>query len=237
MKLPWNQKERDLHIFNSYCKKILRQENVDMQRSEVRHRVRECSFSELPSELLAKLCCLDVHSVEFEVCGYHIPVNDDRLAAALAKLLREKHDVILLSYFMDMSDREIGELLDMARRTVQHQRTDVLAERRKQILLSHEAEVKIRKRPWMICVLIEIGIVIDRIAGFLLIPIGGNRLQKMAHYQLVLIGLYRCLYRTIHRSFSYTFFLCLRFFYLFGRILVSPCSHVFSADCIFTKPT
>ena len=28
-----------------------------MQRSEVRHRVRECSFSELPSELLAKLCC------------------------------------------------------------------------------------------------------------------------------------------------------------------------------------
>ena len=131
----------------------------------------------------------------------------------------------------------IGELLDMARRTVQHQRTDVLAERRKQILLSHEAEVKIHKRPWMICVLIQIGIVIDRIAGFLLIPIGGNRLQKMAHYQLVLIGLYRCLYRTIHSSFSYTFFLCLRFFYFFARILVSPCSHVFSADCIFTKPT
>ena len=57
LKLPWNQKERVLHIFDSYCKKILRQENVDVQRSEVRHRVRECSFSELPSELLAKLCC------------------------------------------------------------------------------------------------------------------------------------------------------------------------------------
>ena len=56
-------------------------------------------------------------------------------------------------------------------------------------------------------------------------------------YQLILIGLYRCLYRTIHSSFSYTFFLCLRFFYFFGRLLVSPCSHVFSADCIFTKPT
>ena len=57
LKLSWNQKERVLHIFDSYCKKILRQKNVDMQRSEVRHRVRECSFSELPSELLAKLCC------------------------------------------------------------------------------------------------------------------------------------------------------------------------------------
>ena len=71
--------------------------------------------------------------VEFEVCGYRIPVNDDRLAAALAKLLREKRDVILLSYFMDMSDREIGELLDMARRTVQHRRTDTLAELRKRM--------------------------------------------------------------------------------------------------------
>ena len=51
----------------------------------------------------------------------------------LAKLLREKRDVILLSYFMDMSDREIGELLDMVRRTVQHRRTDTLAELRKRM--------------------------------------------------------------------------------------------------------
>ena len=133
MKLPWNQKESVRHIFDSYCKKKLRLENADMQRAEVRRRARECSFSELPSELLAKLCYEDVHPVEFEVCGYRIPVNDDRLAAALAKLLREKRDVILLSYFMDMSDREIGELLDMARRTVQHRRTDTLAELRKRM--------------------------------------------------------------------------------------------------------
>ena len=99
-----------------------------MQRAEVRRRARERSFSELSPELLAKLCYEDVHPVE-----YRIPVNDDRLAAALAKLLREKRDVILLSYFMDMSDREIGELLDMARRTVQHRRTDTLAELRKRM--------------------------------------------------------------------------------------------------------
>lgn len=42
-------------------------------------------------------------------------------------------------------------------------------------------------------------------------------------YQLVLIGLYRCLYRTIHRSFSYTFFLCLRFFTFLDGYL---CLHV-----------
>ena len=63
-----------------------------MQRSEVRRRAWECGFSELPRSFLRSLL-EDVHPVEFEVCGYRIPVNDDRLAAAL-KLLREKRDVI-----------------------------------------------------------------------------------------------------------------------------------------------
>ena len=66
--------------------------------------------------------------------GFRYPQGGNpRLAAALAKLLQEKRDVILLSYFMDMSDREIGELLDMARRTVQHRRSDTLAELRKRM--------------------------------------------------------------------------------------------------------
>lgn len=69
LKLLRNQKESVRHIFDSYCKKILRQENVDMKRSEVRRRARECSLSELSPELLAQLCYEDVHPVEFEVCG------------------------------------------------------------------------------------------------------------------------------------------------------------------------
>ena len=67
-----------------------------MKRSEVRRRAREYSLSELPPELFEKLRYEDVHPMVFEVCGYRIPVNDDRLAAALAALLREKRDVILL---------------------------------------------------------------------------------------------------------------------------------------------
>ena len=84
MKLLRNQKESVRHIFDSYCKKILRQENAGMKRSEVRRRAREYSLSELPPELFEKLRYEDVHPMVFEVCGYRIPVNDDRLAAALA---------------------------------------------------------------------------------------------------------------------------------------------------------
>lgn len=55
LKLLRNQKESVRHIFDSYCKKILRQENAGMKRSEVRRRAREYSLSELPPELLEKL--------------------------------------------------------------------------------------------------------------------------------------------------------------------------------------
>ena len=65
--------------------------------------------------------------------GLPVVVTGNVLADALAQLPEGKRDVILLSYFMDMSDREIGELLDMARRTVQHRRTDTLAELRKRM--------------------------------------------------------------------------------------------------------
>jgi len=105
-----------------------------MQRAEVRRRARERSFSELPPELLAKLCYEDVHPVEFEVCGYRIPVNDDRLAAALAKLLREKRDVILLSYFLDMTDREISDKLNIVHQTVSKRRLTTLKELREYLM-------------------------------------------------------------------------------------------------------
>ena len=68
------------------------------------------------------------------MCGYHIPVNDDRLAAALAKLLREKRDVILLSYFLDMTDREISDKLNIVHQTVSKRRLTTLKELREYLM-------------------------------------------------------------------------------------------------------
>ena len=65
------------------------------------------------------------------------------------------------------------------------------------VLLTGKAAVKVRKSPRVICVLIHIGIVIDRIAGFLLIPIGRDRFQKMTHHQLLLIGFHRRLHPSL----------------------------------------
>ena len=53
------------------------------------------------------------------------------LSKALKCLPERKRNIILLSYFMDMSDAEIGELMNVVRTTVYRHRTSTLEELRK----------------------------------------------------------------------------------------------------------
>lgn len=59
----------------------------------------------------------------FNVLGLDVIVTDDLIAGALENLPEQKRDIILLSYFLELSDREIGDKLNMLRSTVQYQRT------------------------------------------------------------------------------------------------------------------
>ena len=54
-------------------------------------------------------------------------VKNELLAEALNALPERKRDIILLSYFLDMSDAEIGELLNVVRTTVFRHRKSALA--------------------------------------------------------------------------------------------------------------
>lgn len=50
--------------------------------------------------------------------GYDIIVKNDLLGEALGTLPDKKRDIVLMSYFLDMSDDEIGALLNVVRSTV-----------------------------------------------------------------------------------------------------------------------
>ena len=65
-------------------------------------------------------------------------IQDERLADALSQLPEEKRDIILLAYFLDMNDREIGEKLAMVRRTVQRRRTSTLCELKKRLEMKQD---------------------------------------------------------------------------------------------------
>ena len=122
------------HAFDSFCKKVLKHEARDYYDELKRQRDREISFSDLSVKEMAQLYTEDKYFVTekiFNVLGLDVIVTDDAIAEALQGLPEGKRDIILLSYFLELSDREIGDKLNMLRNTVQYQRTSSLRQLKK----------------------------------------------------------------------------------------------------------
>ncbi|MCR0570269.1 sigma-70 family RNA polymerase sigma factor [[Clostridium] innocuum] len=116
-------------VFDCYCKRILKNEAINIQKHNQYMNSRQVSFSELTQEQLAQICTCDEYSSDysrFKVLEYDIAVKDELLAEALQELPERKRDIILLSYFLDYNDVEIAELLNLVRRTVNDQRNKAL---------------------------------------------------------------------------------------------------------------
>jgi RNA polymerase sigma factor (sigma-70 family) len=126
--------------FDSFCKKVLKYAARDYRREMKRLQERETPFSELSAREISALAVADEYFKDehaFDVLGIAVNVTDCDLAEALNTLPADRRDIVLMSYFFDMTDREIAERLKMARRTVAHQRTSTLRELKK-ILESEE---------------------------------------------------------------------------------------------------
>lgn len=125
-----NSHEQDKrHAFDSFCKKILKHEARDYYDELKRQRDKEISFSNLSVKEMDQLYTEDKYFVTqqiFNVLGLDVIVTDGVIAGALESLPERKRDIILLSYFLELSDREIGDKLNMLRSTVQYQRTSTL---------------------------------------------------------------------------------------------------------------
>ena len=122
------------HAFDAFCKKVLRNDVRNYYDEMKRLRDKEVSFSELSERELEQLSTTDKYFATeqtFNVLGNDIIVNDENIAEALRSLPERKRDIILLSYFLELSDREIGKKLNLIRSTVQYQRTSTLRELKK----------------------------------------------------------------------------------------------------------
>ncbi len=126
---PHSHEEHIQHTFDAFCKKVLRNEARDFLDELARSRRREIFFSELPVEVMEQLSTNDTYFVgdkTFGVLDYAVYVDNDDLAEAIATLPIDKRDIILLSYFLEMSDNEIATLLNMVRRSVTYRRSATL---------------------------------------------------------------------------------------------------------------
>ena len=121
MELSSSDKERIQHQYDALAKKTLVGEAKSHRRTLAKRAAREVTFSDLSESELAQLFTTDEYESDyfrFQVSGFDVLVKNELLAEALNALPERKRDIILLSYFLDMSDAEIGELLNVVRTTV-----------------------------------------------------------------------------------------------------------------------
>lgn len=143
MELTPSQKKTVRHQFDSYCRKVLREEARDYMRNLARQNAHEVTLSELSEEQMARLYVLDEYPSEqfhFEVQGYDIAVKNEKLAEALAALSDDKRDIVFLAYFLDMTDQEISDKLNVVRGTVQYRRASSLKEMKERLEVVEDGE-------------------------------------------------------------------------------------------------
>lgn len=88
------------------------------------------SFSDVGDYLVSQFATTDNYSTDFQIFtlnGLSVGVENDLLSEALRELPDKKREILLLFYFMDMSDSEIADLLKLNRSTVYRHRTSGLA--------------------------------------------------------------------------------------------------------------
>lgn len=100
-------------------------EKMDLDLHYEHKQNRFVSLSELPEDASEQLAVYDFYPWEytaFPVDGDVILIKDDRLAEALTALPQEFRDILLMYWFLQMADREIGEKLSLPRKTVNNRR-------------------------------------------------------------------------------------------------------------------
>ena len=109
------------HQFDSFAKMVLRGEVSNYEKELARRAQREKTFSELSEQELNELKVFDKYPSDFfnfSVLDFDVAVENPDIGAALEALPDKKRDIVLLSYFLDMSDTEIARRLNLANSTI-----------------------------------------------------------------------------------------------------------------------
>ena len=103
-------------VFDCYCKKILKNEAINIQKHY--QHLNDVQVS------LAELSTYDDYSTDYDlykVMGYDVKIKNELLSEALQELSEEERFILLL-YGLGFNDGEIADLLKIVRRTVNYKR-------------------------------------------------------------------------------------------------------------------
>lgn len=133
------------HAFDAYCKRVVKNEAINIKREYDQLGKREINFSALSQQELQKvqnLQHIDHYAPDrqiFAVQNMGFEVRDGDLVRALSTLPVQQLSIILLFYYLDLKDEQIAKRLQLSRSVVQRNRTSTLEQLRK-ILEGYEHE-------------------------------------------------------------------------------------------------
>ncbi|WP_371380506.1 RNA polymerase sigma factor [Sporomusa aerivorans] len=120
--------------FDSFCKTVLRNHARNYDQVVRRRSRRECFSEDICEDTrFQRFFSVDPFqdTYVFRVLDMDVSVEDVLLGAALQELSEERRAIVLLSYFLDMTDSEIGACLNLIRRTVSYRRGTTLKQLKK----------------------------------------------------------------------------------------------------------
>jgi len=120
--------------FEVFCIRVLQNEARDCYRELERMSKKESLFSELKAQKLNSVSTMqefDSDCYLFSINGYEIRIKDALIGEAISKLPKKKQDIILLSFFLEMSEADIARQMNLGQSTVHYHKANSLKELKK----------------------------------------------------------------------------------------------------------
>ena len=107
--------------FDCLARKVIGRTVKNYNKELARRAKHEISFCEIPELELNQLGVSDEYPIEFtsfDVFGTEVRVYDEKLCEAIKKLAERRRNILLMSYFLEMTDAEIAAVMEMERYSV-----------------------------------------------------------------------------------------------------------------------
>ncbi|MGQ4242175.1 sigma-70 family RNA polymerase sigma factor [Enterococcus casseliflavus] len=117
------------HQFDSFCKTVLRNQARNIYSENKRRSEIFISMDMLSAVELNQLSFTDTYESEcicFSSFDYTISVKDFLIAQAIQSLSKKQQDVILLSFFLNMTEVDIALLMNLTKSTVHYHKDKAL---------------------------------------------------------------------------------------------------------------
>lgn len=124
-----DNRDRILKQFYKFCTRLLKNERCDIYRRHNGRQKRKNNVAVIPLAEVSQTAIYDnyfEYDNTFCIDNQSVEITDNRVASAIRKLPKDKQDIIILSYFLRMTDTEIAKRRKLTQQTICKHRNQTL---------------------------------------------------------------------------------------------------------------